>query len=140
MSISVCRYVCVYSYNWICNCIPAYAPIGMHTYISTLYFAHFMYLSPLIIIIIIIIYIVPDKSDYIIPKVLHMVHYYYPSSGQPLCHSFVRGRHLPSQLAGEHTGHKAASRCSEPIWNAHNSFICHYYQVPILNLGEVRHT
>ena len=26
---------------------------------------------------------------------------------------------LPSQLPGEHTGHKAASRCSEPIWNAH---------------------
>ena len=32
----------------------------------------------------------------------------------------MRGNHLlPSQLPGEHTGHKAASRCSEPIWNAH---------------------
>ena len=32
----------------------------------------------------------------------------------------MRGSHLlPSQLPGEHTGHKAASRCSEPIWNAH---------------------
>ena len=32
----------------------------------------------------------------------------------------MRGSHLlPSQLPGEHTGHEAASRCSEPIWNAH---------------------
>ena len=32
----------------------------------------------------------------------------------------MRGSHLlPSQLPGEHTGHKAASRHSEPIWNAH---------------------
>ena len=31
----------------------------------------------------------------------------------------MRGSHLlPSQLPREHTGHKAASRCSEPIWNA----------------------
>ena len=26
---------------------------------------------------------------------------------------------LLSQLPGEHTGHEAASRCSEPIWIAH---------------------
>ena len=53
-----------------------------------------------------------------------MVHYYDPSSGQPLCHSFYGGSHLlPSQLPGEHTGHKAASRHSEPIWNAHYSSI-----------------
>ena len=83
---------------------------------------------------------VPDKSDYIIPKVLHMVHYYYPSSDQALCHSFVRGSHLlQSQLPGEHSGHKAASKHSEPIWNAHYSSICHHCQVPILHLGEVRH-
>ena len=45
-----------------------------------------------------------------------MVHYYYPSSGQALCQSFVRGSHLlPSQLPGEHTGHMAASRCGEPF-------------------------
>ena len=70
-----------------------------------------------------------------------MVHYYYPSSGQALCHSFVRGSHLlPSQLPGDHTGHKAASRCSEPIWNAHYSSTHHHCQVPILHLGEVRHT
>ena len=32
----------------------------------------------------------------------------------------MRGSHLlPSQLPGEHTGHEAASRHSEPIWNAH---------------------
>ena len=81
-----------------------------------------------------------DKSDYIIPKVLHMVHYYYPSSDQALCHSFVRGSYLlPSQLPGEHTGHKATSRCNEPIWNAHYSSIFHHCQVPILHLGEVRH-
>ena len=37
-----------------------------------------------------------------------------------LCHSFVRRSHLlPSQLPGEHTDHEAASRCSEPVWNAH---------------------
>ena len=30
-----------------------------------------------------------------------------------------RSHLLPSQLPGEHTGHEAASRCSEPIWNAH---------------------
>ena len=82
----------------------------------------------------------PNKSDKDIPKALHMVHYYYPSSGQALCHSFVRGSHLlPSQLPGEHTGHKAASRHSEPIWNAHYSPICHHCQVPILHFGEVRH-
>ena len=70
-----------------------------------------------------------------------MVHYYYPSSGQALCHSFVKGSHLlPSQLPGEHTGHEAASRCSEPIWNAHYSSTHHYCLVPILHLGEVRHT
>ena len=56
-----------------------------------------------------------------------MVHYYYPISGQALCHSFVRGSHLlPSQLPGEYTGHKAASRCSEPFWNAHYSSTCHH--------------
>ena len=33
----------------------------------------------------------PNKSDKVIPKVLHMVHYYYPSLSQALCHSFVRG-------------------------------------------------
>ena len=70
-----------------------------------------------------------------------MVHYYYPSSGQALCHSFVRGSHLlSSQLPGEHTGHKTASRHSEPIWNAHYSSTCHCCQVPILHLGEMRHT
>ena len=43
-----------------------------------------------------------------------------------LCHSFVKGSHLlPSQLHGDHTGHKAASRCSEPIWNAHYSSTHH---------------
>ena len=69
-----------------------------------------------------------------------MVHYYYPSSGQALCHSFMRGSHLlPSQLPGEHTGHKDASRHSEPIQNAQYSSICHHCQVPILHLGEVRH-
>ena len=82
----------------------------------------------------------PSKSDRVIPKVLYMVHYYYPSSGQALCHSFMRGSHLlPSQLPGEHTVHKAASRCSEPIWNAHYSSICHHCQVPILHFGDVRH-
>ena len=31
----------------------------------------------------------------------------------------MRGSHLlPFQLSGEHTGHKAVSRHSEPIWNA----------------------
>ena len=82
----------------------------------------------------------PNKSDKIIPKALHMIHYYYPSSGQALCHSFVRGSHLPPiSTPWEHTGHKAASRCGEPIWNAHYSSICHHCQVPILHLGEVRH-
>ena len=33
-------------------------------------------------------------SDEVIPKALYMVHYYYPSSGQALCHSFLRGSHL----------------------------------------------
>ena len=85
-------------------------------------------------------YIAPSKSDWVIPKALYMVHYYYPSSGQALCHSFMRGSHLiPSQLPGEHTGHKAASRHDEPIWNAHYSSIHHHCQVPILHLGEVRH-
>ena len=65
-----------------------------------------------------------------------MIHYYYLSSGQTLCHSCVC---LPSQLPGEHTGQKAASRCGEPIWNAHLSSTCHHYQVPILHLGEVKH-
>ena len=32
---------------------------------------------------------------------------------------------LPSQLPGEHTGHKAASRCSEPTWNTHYSSTHH---------------
>ena len=46
----------------------------------------------------------------------------------------MRGSHLlPSQLPGEHTGHKAASRCGEPIWNAHYSSIRHHCQVPILH-------
>ena len=32
----------------------------------------------------------------------------------------MRGSNLlPFQLPGEHTGHKPASRHSEPIWNAH---------------------
>ena len=32
----------------------------------------------------------------------------------------MRGSHLLlSQLPGEHKGHRAASRNSEPIWNAH---------------------
>ena len=37
------------------------------------------------------------------------------------------GAHLlPSQLAGEHTGHKTASKSREPIWNAHYfSTHCH---------------
>ena len=70
-----------------------------------------------------------------------MVHYYYPRSGQALCHFFVRGSHfLPSQLPGKHTGHKAASRYSEPIWNAHYSSTHHHCQGPILHLGEGRHT
>ena len=57
------------------------------------------------------------------------------------CDSFVRGSHLlPSQLPGEHTGHEAASRHGEPIWNAHYSSTHHHCQVPILHLGEVRHT
>ena len=51
------------------------------------------------------------------------------------------GSHLlPSQLPGEHTSHKAASRCGEPIWNAHYSSTHHHCQVPILHLDEVRHT
>ena len=55
-----------------------------------------------------------------------MVHYYYPSSGQAPCHSFVRGNlFLLSQLPGEHTGHKAASRHGEPTWNAYYSSIHH---------------
>ena len=39
----------------------------------------------------------------------------------------MRGSHLlPSQLPGKHTGHKAASRHSEPFWNAHySSTFCH---------------
>ena len=83
----------------------------------------------------------PNKSDVAIPKVFHMVHYYYPSSGQALCHSFARWSHLlPSELPGKHTGHKAASRCSELIWNDHYSSTHHHYQVPILHLGEMRHT
>ena len=49
------------------------------------------------------------------------------------------GHLLPSQLPGEHTGHKAASRHGEAIWNAHYSSIHHHCQVPILHLGEVRH-
>ena len=82
-----------------------------------------------------------NKSDKVIPKALHMVHYYYPSSGQALCHVFVTGSHLlPSQLPGEHTGHEAASRQSKPIWNAHYSSTHHACQVPILHLGDVRHT
>ena len=88
-----------------------------------------------------IIYIAPNKSDEVIPKTLYMVQYYYPSSGQTLCHSFVRGSHLlPSQLPGEHTGHKAASRHGEPIINAHYSSTHLHSQVPNLHLGEVRHT
>ena len=43
-----------------------------------------------------------------------------------LCHSFVRGGFLlPSQLPGEYTGYEAASRPSEPIWNAHYSSTHH---------------
>ena len=39
-----------------------------------------------------------------------------PSTVSFLC----EGDHLLlSQLSGEHTGHDAASRQSEPIWNAH---------------------
>ena len=38
----------------------------------------------------------------------------------------MRGSYLlPSQLPGEHTGHKAASMCSEPTWNAHYSSTHH---------------
>ena len=66
-------------------------------------------------------------SDEVIPKALHMVHYYYPSSDQALCHSFLRGSHLlPYQLPGEHTDYKAASRHSEPFWNAHYSSTHHH--------------
>ena len=91
--------------------------------------------------LIIHLYIAPNKSYKVIPRVLHMVHYYYPSSGHALWHSFVRGSHLlPSELPGEHTGHEDASRCSEPIWKAHYSSTNHHCQVPILHLGEVRHT
>ena len=44
-----------------------------------------------------------------------------------LCHFLVRGIHLlSSQLPGEHTDHKAASRCSEPIWNVHYSSTHHH--------------
>ena len=63
-----------------------------------------------------------------------MVCYYYPNSDQALCHSC----HLNSLW--EHTGHEAASRCSESIWNAHYSSTHNHCQVQILNLGEVRHT
>ena len=35
------------------------------------------------------------------------------------------------------TGHKAASRHSEPIWNAHYPPTHHHCQVPMLHLGEV---
>ena len=70
-----------------------------------------------------------------------MVHYCYLSSDQALSHSFVRGSHLlHAQLPGEHTDHKAASRHGETFWNAHYSSTCHHCQVPILHLGEVRHT
>ena len=92
----------------------------------------------------------PTKSDWVIPKALYMVHYYYPSAGQALCHSFMRGSHLlPSQLPGEHTGHKAASRHSEPIWNAHVytwawglwvlelQFISHYNLKPLLQIFSI---
>ena len=70
-----------------------------------------------------------------------MVHYYYPSSGQGLSHSFVRGSHIfQSQLPGKHTGHKAASRHSEPILECTLFLHLHHHcQEPILHLGEVRH-
>ena len=55
---------------------------------------------------------------------LYIVHYYYPSSDQALCHSFLRGSHLlSSQLPGEHTGHMASPWCTEPFWNGHYSSI-----------------
>ena len=60
----------------------------------------------------------------IISKPLNMVILLLP---QALCHSSLRRSHLlPSQLPGEHTGHKAASRCSEPLWNAHYSSTHHH--------------
>ena len=61
-------------------------------------------------------------TDYVIPKALYNKHYYYPSSSQALWHSWMRGSHLlPSQLPGEHPGHKATSRHGKPFWNAHYS-------------------
>ena len=44
----------------------------------------------------------------------------FPAQALSTVSFLYEGEHLlPSQLPGEHTGHKAASRCSEPIWNAH---------------------
>ena len=57
---------------------------------------------------------------YALPKALYMYLVTSQHRHFQLYHSFMRGSHLlPSQLPGEHTGHEAASRCSEPIWNAH---------------------
>ena len=81
-----------------------------------------------------------NKTDKVIPKALHMVHYYYPSSGQALSFLYGGSHLFPSELHGKHTDHKAASRCGEPVCNAHYSSTHHHCQVPILYLGEVRHT
>ena len=60
------------------------------------------------------------QMGYALPKALYMQLVTSQHRHFQLCHSFMRGSHLlPSQLPGEHTGHDAASRCSEPIWNAH---------------------
>ena len=57
---------------------------------------------------------------YALPKALYMQLVTSQHRHFQLCHSFMRGSYLlTSQLPGEHTDHKAVSRHSEPIWNAH---------------------
>ena len=55
-----------------------------------------------------------------------MLTYNFPAQALSTVSFLCEGTNLlPSQLPGEHTGHKAASRCGEPTWNAHYSFTHH---------------
>ena len=72
------------------------------------------------------IYIVPFSGDALL-KVLYMQLLLPAQALSTASFLFVRESHLlPSQLTGEHTAHEAATRCSEPIRNAHFSSTHHH--------------
>ena len=59
-------------------------------------------------------------------KCFTILTYNFPAQALSTVSFLCEGSHLlPSQLPGDHTGHKAASRCSEPTWNAHYSSTHH---------------